>query len=128
MAFKDFFHLSEEEFVDRISKLSDEELMKEDIHNCRTIHSGAYGAAIGALEAPMTAGVSLLGTAIGFRRRHVAKRRLDLIREEIENRGLPIHTQTKRDFLIPLGIAGASLGLAGGMLTFYYCFALTRRD
>jgi len=116
MTLKDFFHLCEEEFVDRISKLSDEELMKDDIHNCRTIHSGAYGAVVGALEAPVTAGVSLVGTAIGVRRRHVAKRRLGMIRQEIERRGLPSHTQTKRDYLIPLGIASASMGLAGGVL------------
>lgn len=89
MTLEDFFHLSEEEFADRISKLSDEELMKDDIHNCRAMHSGAYGAAIGALEAPVTAGMSLVGSAIGLRKRNVAKRRLEIIHAEVIKRGLP---------------------------------------
>lgn len=43
-----------------------------------------------------------------------------MIRQEIEQRGLPSHTQTKRDYLIPLGFAGASMELAGGMLRFTF--------
>ncbi|TKA78275.1 hypothetical protein B0A55_04738 [Friedmanniomyces simplex] len=116
MTLKDFFHLSEEEFAERITTLTDEELMKDDIHNCRATHSGAYGAAIGAIEAPVTAGVSLVGSAIGLRRRNVAKRRLEMIHHEIEKRGLPVHKQTKRDYLIPLGIAGVSAGISGGVM------------
>ncbi|KAK4900518.1 hypothetical protein LTR27_002234 [Elasticomyces elasticus] len=116
MAIKDFFHLSEAEFADRISKLTDEELMKDDIHNCRTVHSGTYGAAIGAIEAPLTAGMSLMGTAIGIRRRHVAQRRLEMIHQELMKRGLPLHKQTKRDYLIPLGIAGLSAGISAGVM------------
>lgn len=111
MTFKDFFHLNDEQFKDRISKLSDEELMKQDIHNCRTIHSGGYGAAIGAVEAVPTMGVSLVGSAIGLRRRDVAKQRLKMVHDEIKKRGLTVHKQTKRDYLIPLGIAGVSMGV-----------------
>ncbi|KAK3626607.1 hypothetical protein LTR56_019673 [Elasticomyces elasticus] len=116
MAIQDFFHLSEAEFADRISKLTDEELMKDDIHNCRTVHSGTYGAAIGAIEALLTAGMSLVGTAIGIRRRHVAQRRLEMIHQELMKRGLPLHKQTKRDYLIPLGIAGLSAGISAGVM------------
>ncbi|EMD00877.1 hypothetical protein BAUCODRAFT_118605 [Baudoinia panamericana UAMH 10762] len=76
MTLKDFFHLSEEEFQERITKLSDEELMKDDIYDCRTIHGGLFGAAVGAIEAVPTAGLSLVGSAINLRRRSVAKRRL----------------------------------------------------
>ena len=115
MTLKDFFHLSEEEFAERISKMTDEELMKDDIHNCRTTHSGAYAAAIGAAQAPLTNGVSLVGTAIGLRRMNVAQRRLDMIREELIKRGLPIHRQTKRDYLIPLGMASISGAVSGGV-------------
>ncbi|KAK0272299.1 hypothetical protein LTR35_012882 [Friedmanniomyces endolithicus] len=116
MTLKDFFHLSDEEFATRISTSTNEELLKDDIHNCRAIHSGMYGATLGVLEAPATAGVSLVGSAIGLRRRNVAKRRLEMIHQELEKRGLPAHKQTKRDFLIPLGIAGVSAGISGGVM------------
>ncbi|KAK0838674.1 hypothetical protein LTR03_011852 [Friedmanniomyces endolithicus] len=116
MTLKDFFHLSDEEFANRISTSTNEELLKDDIHNCRTTHSGMYGATLGVLEAPVTAGVSLVGSAIGLRRRNVAKRRLQMIHQELEKRGLPAHKQTKRDFLIPLGIAGVSAGISGGVM------------
>jgi len=112
MTLKDFFYLSEEEFVERLSKMSDEELMKDDMHNCRAMHSGAYGAYIGALQAVPTAGVSLVSSAIGLRRRHVAKRRLEMIHDEVTKRGLSIHQQTKRDRLIPLAISGISFGFS----------------
>ncbi|KAK0876744.1 hypothetical protein LTR87_009426 [Friedmanniomyces endolithicus] len=91
MTLKDFFHLSDEEFATRISTSTNEELLKDDIHNCRTAHSGTYGATLGVLEAPVTAGVSLVGSAIGLRRRNVAKRRLEMIHQELEKRGLPAH-------------------------------------
>ncbi|KAK4569484.1 hypothetical protein LTR86_003247 [Recurvomyces mirabilis] len=113
MTLKDFFHLSESDFADRISKLPDEELLKDDIHNVRTTHSGAIGATLGAVEAPATAGLSLIGSAIGLRRRNVAKRRSEMIHAELEKRGLPIHRQTKRDFLIPLAISVATMGIGG---------------
>ncbi|KAK0792421.1 hypothetical protein LTR75_011470 [Friedmanniomyces endolithicus] len=86
MTLKDFFHLSDEEFANRISTSTNEELLKDDIHNCRTTHSGMYGATLGVLEAPVTAGVSLVGSAIGLRRRNVAKRRLQMIHQELEKR------------------------------------------
>ena len=111
MTFKDFFHLNDEEFKDRISNMSNEELMKQDIHNFRTVHSGGYGVIIGAVEAVPTIGVSLLGGAVGLRRRDVAKQRLKMIHEEVERRGWRAHKQTKRDYLIPLGIARVSMGI-----------------
>ncbi|KAK3673083.1 hypothetical protein LTR78_006923 [Recurvomyces mirabilis] len=113
MTLKDFFHLSESDFADRISRLPDEKLLKDDIHNVRATHSGAIGATLGAIEAPATAGLSLVGSAIGLRRRKVAKRRLEMIHAELESRGLPSHRQTKRDFLIPLAISGATMGIGG---------------
>jgi hypothetical protein len=88
MTTKDFFHLSEAEFGELISQLTDKELVKDDVHKCRMIHSGIYGAAIDAAEALVTAGVSLIGSGIGLRRHNVAKRRLDLIRQELECRNL----------------------------------------
>ena len=38
MTLKDFFHLRETEFAERITLLSNERLMRDDIHNCRTRH------------------------------------------------------------------------------------------
>ncbi|KAK3075001.1 hypothetical protein LTR53_002098 [Teratosphaeriaceae sp. CCFEE 6253] len=105
----------EAEFAARLATLRDDELMKLDIHNCRTTHSGAYGAAIGAAQAPVTHGVSLVGTAIGLRRVNVAQRRLEMIHQELASRGLPAHRQTKRDYLIPLGVAALSTGVVAGV-------------
>ncbi|KAK5107495.1 hypothetical protein LTR62_001067 [Meristemomyces frigidus] len=113
MTLKDFFHLSEADFTLRLSQMTDTELLKDDIHNVRTTHSGSLGAVLGAVQAPVTAGVSLVGSAIGLRRRNVARRRLEMIHAELERRGLPLHQQTKRDFFIPLAIAGVTMGIGG---------------
>ena len=113
---KDFFHLSEAEFAERLSDMTNDELMRDDIHNCRASHSGAYGAVIGAVEAPVTLGVSLVGTGIGLRRRNVAKRRLGMIHGELQRRGLPLHAETKRDCLIPLGVAAIGATVSGRLV------------
>ena len=109
MTFKDFFWLDNEDFKLRISKLSNERLMRQDIHNCRTISSGLYGAIIAAGLIPFTNGISLIDVAISLRRSYIGKKRLRMIYHELAARDLPIHQQTKRDHLIPLTIAGICL-------------------
>ena len=115
MVLKDFFHLNDAELRHRLSHLTDDQLLRHDIHNCRTKHSGEYGAVLSILEAPVTQGISLIGTAIAIRRWHVAKKRLRMIHDETFRRGLVVHQQTLRDYLIPFAISVACAGLSFGV-------------
>lgn len=110
MTIAEFFWLSDTQFSTRLAQLSDEKLLKDDIHNCRTRHGGklsAYGGIVGALP---TLGISLVGTGIDLRRRNVATRRLAMVQAELQKRGLDKHVETKRDLMIPA--VGVGIGTA----------------
>jgi hypothetical protein len=47
MAIEDFFHLDEVEYAQRISRYSDQDLMKQDIVKFRQIQSGAWSVGVG---------------------------------------------------------------------------------
>ncbi|USW56621.1 hypothetical protein Slin15195_G099400 [Septoria linicola] len=117
MTIAEFFWLSDSQFSTRLAQLNNEDLLKDDIHNCRTRHGGkfsAYGGVVGALP---TLGISLIGTGIGLRRRNVVPRRLAMVHAELQKRGLDKHVETKSDLVIPavgvgIGTAIAWTGLA----------------
>lgn len=113
MPIKDFFWLSDTEFTHRLRQASDQDLMLDDKHNVRKRKGGKLGAWVSGAQAPMTLGISLFGTGIGIRNRHVAKRRLDMIHTELERRGLPKHAEDWKDTAFAVAAVGA--GTAVGM-------------
>lgn len=62
-------------------------------------------------------GISSIGIVIGFRRRNVAQRRLRMIQNELGRRDLPLHQQTKRDYLIPLAVLGVTTLISAGIVS-----------
>ena len=106
MGLGDFFWMDADKFAAELLMASDEELMHGNKHNVRKRKGGKLGAWAGALQVPMTAGVSLFGTAISVRNRNIAKRRLDMIYAEQARRGLPQYVETWKD--------GAFAGFAVG--------------
>lgn len=71
--------------------------------------------AIGVAHSVQTAGLTLGVSAYGMRRYFVAKEKLTIIREELTQRGVPLHDMTKRDAAIPLGTSAVGMGLGAGM-------------
>lgn len=113
MTIAEFFWLDDAKFAQRLTQASDQELLMGDKHNVRKRKGGKLGAWVGAAQAPMTLGISLFGTGIGVRNRHVAKRRLEMIHAEMQRRDLPIHAEDWKDCAFAVMAVGA--GTAVGM-------------
>jgi len=78
-----------------------------------TLTGGKLGAWVGAIQAPMTLGISFIGTGIAARNRVVAKRRLEMIHAELRRRGLGKHAEDWKDSAFAALAVGA--GTAVGM-------------
>jgi hypothetical protein len=117
MVFKDCFCFNRNEYRTRIASYSDEALCKQEVVKIRQLGSGVVGAIGGFGLAFVTGGVTLVGTAVGSRRAHVADRELEIIREERWRWKLEFHQETTRDTLIPLvtGIFTMGAGLGCGL-------------
>lgn len=115
MGFSDNFHFDEADYVLKLQSLSDQELRSREVRAYRqhVTSSASIGSGLGF--AFLTGGVSLLGSAYGGRRLYLAKKKLELIQDELKKRGLESHEPTKRDFFIPLGISVATMGLGAGI-------------
>lgn len=115
MAIEDFFHLDEVEYAQRISRYSDQDLMKQDIVKFRQIQSGAWSVGAGLGGAFVTFGATLAVSGYGGRRINVAVRKLESIHAELLSRGLQPHDPTKRDYLIPVAVGVISCGVGSGI-------------
>lgn len=113
MTVADFIWLDDAKFAQQLSQASDQELILGDKHNVRKRKGGKLGAWVGGAQAPFTLGISLFGTGIGVRNRHVAKRRLEMIHAELERRGLQKHAEDWKDAAFAALAVGA--GTAVGM-------------
>lgn len=113
MTFAEFFWLHDAKFAQKLSQATDQELMLDDKHNVRKRKGGKLSAWAGGLQAPMTLGISLVGSGIGMRNRSVAKRRLEMIHAELERRGLQAHAEDWKDAAFAALAVGA--GTAVGM-------------
>ncbi|GKT57463.1 hypothetical protein ColTof4_09455 [Colletotrichum tofieldiae] len=112
---QDFFDFDEREYAVRISTYDADHLRKQEIVKTRQIYaaSGSIGSGIGG--AAFTAGATLAITAYGSRRYYVARKKLQLIQQEVANRGYSLHEPQKRDFLIPVAASMISVGVGAGL-------------
>ncbi|KAK5175905.1 uncharacterized protein LTR77_001045 [Saxophila tyrrhenica] len=107
MVLADFFWLDDAKFAEALRNASDAELMFDDKHNVRKRKGGKLGAWVGTVQAPLTLGISLVGTGIAARNRVVAKRRLTMIHEELGRRGLQKHAEDWFDAAFAMMAVGA---------------------
>lgn len=113
MTLSEFFWLDDAKFAQQLTLASDDELRMRDKHNVRKRKGGKLGAWVGTAQAPVTMGISLVGTGIGIRNRAVAKRRLEMIHAELRRRGLEAHIEDWKDAAFATVAVGA--GAAVGM-------------
>lgn len=113
MTLADFFWLDDAKFAERLTHATTDELLMGDKHNVRKRKGGKLGAWVGTAQAPLTLGISLVGTGIGVRNRAVAKRRLDMIHAELARRGVRPHAEDWKDAAFAVLAVGA--GTAVGM-------------
>ena len=113
MTLSEFFWLDDAKFAQQLTLASDDELRMGDKHNVRKRKGGKLGAWVGTAQAPMTLGISFIGTGIGIRNRAVAKRRLEMIHAELRRRGLEEHIEDWKDAAFATLAVGA--GTAVGM-------------
>lgn len=113
MTIAEFFWLDDAKFAQKLSQATNQELMLGDKHNVRKRKGGKLSAWVGGVQAPMTLGISLVGSGIAVRNRSVAKRRLEMIHAELQRRGLQKHAEDWKDSAFAALAVGA--GTAVGM-------------
>ncbi|KAI9881155.1 MAG: hypothetical protein M1830_007133 [Pleopsidium flavum] len=116
MAIEDLFHLDEVEDAQRISRYSDQDLMKQDVVEFRQIQAGAWSIGAGIGRAWFSFGATLAVSGYGGRRINVAVRKLELIHAELLSLGLQPHDPTKRGYLIPVAVGVAGCGVDTGVV------------
>lgn len=117
MVVADFFGLDETEYAFRISKYETARLREQEITKYRQQISAGWTIGTGLAGAIFTGGVSLGASLFGARRLNVAERKLELIEDELINRGEALHEMTKRDWMIPLAAGFVTLGVGCGVET-----------
>jgi hypothetical protein len=111
MTISDFFDFDKTEYAYRISRYDLDRLRKQEIVKTRQRTAAFCSVQTGVWGALATSGGTLLLSAIGLRRLHVAESKLELIRAEFTRRGFALHERQKRDVLIPLGACAAGMGV-----------------
>ena len=111
-SFLDFCHLNEAKYALRIADYDDSHLKRQEAVKTRQIYGGMVSIASGAAGAVITHGTTLVVCAIGARRIFVACRKLKLIKEQLEKRGIDPRPFMNRDWMIPVaaGLIGAGIG------------------
>jgi len=87
-------------------KLKTQEIAKQRQHVSAGVSMGS-----GIFFAPLTMGVSLVGTAWGARRLYIAEKKLELITKELTKRNVPLHDTEAKDILLPLAIGVVTFGV-----------------
>jgi hypothetical protein len=117
-----FFGLSSTQYRSRLKEAELKDLKKQEIVKTRTRIAAGITVYLGILSAFPSYGGSLVMSAVQARRLRVAHRKLALIREELERRGVDLHELRLRDVAIPVtGIAvgtGVGMGLEIGLGSF----------
>jgi hypothetical protein len=95
-----------------ILSLQEPEIRQREIQKRRQLYGAGFKIAGGGALAPFTLGVSLVGSALGGRQYSIAEQKLAVIQQIMNENGWELHTETKRDVLIPL--ASTFVGMAAG--------------
>lgn len=115
MGLHDTFDFDEAAYRQKCAERPTDKLQEEEIKKLRQHFAASASMAIGLSHAVHTAGLTLGVSAWGLRRYFVAKEKLEIIREELTRRGVPLHDMEKRDAAIPLGASLAGMGLGAGI-------------
>lgn len=115
MTIEDFFNFSKTEYAHRISFYDLDRLRKQEIVKTRQITAAFCSVQTGAWGAVATSGGTLVLSAIGLRRLHVAESKLKLIQAELTKRDIPLHKLQKRDVMIPLWACVAGMGVGSAV-------------
>jgi hypothetical protein len=115
MTWDDFFGCDWDEYAQRISGYTTERLCKQEVVKTRQVVSASCTIGGGIGGAAFTMGGTLAVAAYGSRRFRVANKKLKLIRAELTQRSVPLHTLDYKDFLIPFGASIIGLGAGIGL-------------
>lgn len=108
-----FLGLSSNKYRAKLRGQTNQELQAQEINEMRRLFSCAYGVCGGIATSFFTCGGTLVVAAVSGREWRVADRKLEMIREELTSRGIPIHELEAKYVVIPL--AGCLLGSAVGI-------------
>lgn len=115
MAIDDLFGFDEAKYRSKVANWEAAHLRKSEVVKLRQENGAVASGLGGVFLAPMTGGLSLLGSAYGARRYSIASQKLKIIQEELDTRGLPRHTLTDRDEVIPVLSSMVGLGVGFGV-------------
>lgn len=114
MGLEDTFHFDEAKYRAKVAQWSSEKLTTAEKQMLRKGDGAVATALAGVFVAGFTAGVSLLGSVYATRRAVVASKKLKVIQQEIEARGLPFYPGggVKDEFLAVIpAVVGAGVGM-----------------
>jgi hypothetical protein len=112
MAITDIFNFDTAQYRSRIATLSDADLQRSEVTKLRQENGAVASGLGGVFLAPLTGGVSLIGSVYGARRYSIASQKLQIIQKELDARILPSHVLSDRDEIIP--VLSACIGLGAG--------------
>jgi hypothetical protein len=112
MVFKDYFWLESKDYAERVSTYTSERLKKQEVVKLRQGISGRWTVGAGLGSAHFTFGASLIASAYGLRRIHLAHKKRKIIEKELTERGIKLHKCNMSDVIIPLCGSLMGMGLA----------------
>jgi hypothetical protein len=91
-----FFGLSSSEYAERISAYIDGLLREEEISRMQQVYGAKLRIGAGVGFAVHSGGLSLVSAAVSGRSLDVAKRKLEMIQDELRRRDIPLYESRKR--------------------------------
>ncbi|OCK73842.1 hypothetical protein K432DRAFT_447616, partial [Lepidopterella palustris CBS 459.81] len=130
MALGETLHFDEAKYKQKIRALSIPELQEREVAKHRQIVSSNYSIAVGGVVGLATGGVGFVGSAYGVRRSYIANKKLELLINELAQRGVELYKMKAKDYIIPLasGAAGTAvgIGIADGLASHFTSTAATQ--
>ncbi|KAH0562467.1 hypothetical protein GP486_002841 [Trichoglossum hirsutum] len=115
MGVDDLFGFSAKSYRIRIKDCSNLDLQRREVTKIRQINGAGFKIGAGVVGALATGGATLIGSGVGARQLNIACRKLAVIRELMQERGLPLHEESKRDMVIPCVASAVGLGVGLGV-------------
>ncbi|KAF5009923.1 hypothetical protein FDECE_3908 [Fusarium decemcellulare] len=115
MTIWDFFEFNKKEYAQRISHYDTARLREQEVVKTRQHSAAVCSMVSGVAGAALSGGGTLILSAYGTRRYHVASEKLEAIQAELTKRGIPLHQPQKRDYLIPITASCISFGVGLGV-------------
>lgn len=116
LGYSNFFHLPKDEYRQELKRRNTAELRGLEIGKTRGRISSSLTTVGGIFAAPITAGGSLIVSAIGARKVKVADDKLGMIRDELSSRGKKLHSTDAKDVAVAGGSWALGNIIAGGLV------------